>query len=49
MSEHASRMLPADHETALLVGRMQLADGPTPVVLRGGKLTTSSQDRNAGG
>ena len=38
MSEHASRMLPADHETALLVGRMQLADGPTPVVLRGGKV-----------
>ncbi len=38
MSEHASRMLPADHDTALLVGRMQLADGPTPVVLRGGKV-----------
>ncbi|MGN7159560.1 fumarylacetoacetate hydrolase family protein [Sphingomonas sp. SAFR-052] len=37
-SEHAARMLPADHDTALLVGRMQLADGPTPVVVKGGKV-----------
>ena len=37
-SEHAARMLPADHEKALLVGRMQLADGPTPVVVKGGKV-----------
>ncbi|PZT93802.1 fumarylacetoacetate hydrolase [Sphingomonas sp. ABOLH] len=31
-------MLPADHDQALLVGRMQLADGPTPVVVKGGKV-----------
>ncbi|MEN2746539.1 fumarylacetoacetate hydrolase family protein [Sphingomonas sp. T9W2] len=37
-SEHAARMLPADHDKALLVGRMQLADGPTPVVVKGGKV-----------
>lgn len=37
-SEHAARMLPADHDQALLVGRMQLADGPTPVVVKGGKV-----------
>ncbi len=37
-TEHAARMLPADHDKALLVGRMQLADGPTPVVLKGGKV-----------
>ncbi len=37
-ADHASRMLPADHDRALLVGRMLLADGPTPVVLRGGKV-----------
>lgn len=37
-TEHAARMLPADHETALLVGRMQLGEGPTPVVLKGGKV-----------
>jgi fumarylacetoacetate (FAA) hydrolase family protein len=37
-TEHAARMLPADHDKALLVGRMQLPDGPTPVVLKGGKV-----------
>ncbi|KQM88400.1 fumarylacetoacetate hydrolase [Sphingomonas sp. Leaf23] len=37
-TEHAARMLPADHDRALLVGRMQLPDGPTPVVLKGGKV-----------
>lgn len=37
-ADHASRMLPADHDQALLVGRMLLEDGPTPVVLRGGKV-----------
>jgi len=37
-SEHAARMLPVDHDRALLVGRMQLADGPTPVVVKGGKV-----------
>lgn len=37
-SEHAARMLPADHDKALLVGRMQLADGPTPVVVKGGRV-----------
>ncbi|KQN81984.1 fumarylacetoacetate hydrolase family protein [Sphingomonas sp. Leaf62] len=37
-SEHAARMLPMDHDRALLVGRMQLADGPTPVVVKGGKV-----------
>ncbi|WP_242115609.1 fumarylacetoacetate hydrolase family protein [Sphingomonas lacusdianchii] len=37
-SEHAARMLPVDHDKALLVGRMQLADGPTPVVVKGGKV-----------
>ncbi|WP_430634677.1 fumarylacetoacetate hydrolase family protein [Sphingomonas hankookensis] len=37
-SEHAARMLPVDHDSALLVGRMQLADGPTPVVVRGGRV-----------
>lgn len=37
-SEHAARMLPADHDKALLVGRMQLADGPSPVVVKGGKV-----------
>ncbi len=37
-TEHAARMLPADHDKALLVGRMQLADGPTPVVVKGGKV-----------
>jgi len=37
-ADHASRMLPADHDRALLVGRMLLTDGPTPVVLRGGKV-----------
>lgn len=37
-SEHAARMLPADHDKSLLVGRMQLADGPTPVVVKGGKV-----------
>ncbi len=37
-ADHASRMLPADHDRALLVGRMLLEDGPTPVVLRGGKV-----------
>jgi len=37
-TEHAVRMLPADYDKALLVGRMQLADGPTPVVLKGGKV-----------
>ncbi|MDJ0275943.1 fumarylacetoacetate hydrolase family protein [Sphingomonas sp. 2R-10] len=37
-SEHAARMLPVDHERALLVGRMRLADGPTPVVVRGGRV-----------
>ena len=37
-SEHAARMLPADHGKALLVGRMQLVDGPTPVVVKGGKV-----------
>ncbi|MGN5374219.1 MAG: fumarylacetoacetate hydrolase [Sphingomonas hengshuiensis] len=31
-------MLPVDHDSALLVGRMQLADGPTPVVVRGGRV-----------
>ncbi|MGT2512952.1 fumarylacetoacetate hydrolase family protein [Sphingomonas panni] len=36
--EHAVRMLPADHDKALLVGRVQLAEGPTPVVLKGGKV-----------
>ncbi len=37
-TEHAARMLPVDHDRALLVGRMQLADGPTPVVVKGGKV-----------
>ncbi|KQN37067.1 fumarylacetoacetate hydrolase [Sphingomonas sp. Leaf407] len=37
-TEHAARMLPADHDQALLVGRMQLADGPTPVVVKQGKV-----------
>lgn len=37
-SEHAARMLPVDHDKALLVGRMQLADGPSPVVAKGGKV-----------
>ncbi|MFD1036182.1 fumarylacetoacetate hydrolase family protein [Sphingomonas hankookensis] len=37
-SEHAARMLPVDHDQALLVGRMQLVDGPTPVVVKGGKV-----------
>jgi fumarylacetoacetate (FAA) hydrolase family protein len=37
-TEHAARMLPADHADALLVGRMQLAEGPTPVVVRGGQV-----------
>ncbi len=37
-SEHAARMLPVDHDRALLVGRMELADGPTPVVVKGGKV-----------
>lgn len=37
-TEHAARILPADHDKALLVGRMQLAEGPTPVVLKGGKV-----------
>ncbi|KQN80294.1 fumarylacetoacetate hydrolase [Sphingomonas sp. Leaf67] len=37
-SEHAARMLPVDHDQALLVGRMELADGPTPVVVKGGKV-----------
>ena len=42
-SEHAARMLPADHDKALLVGRMQLADGPTPVVVKGGKVIDVSE------
>ncbi|KQM18534.1 fumarylacetoacetate hydrolase [Sphingomonas sp. Leaf24] len=37
-NEHAARMLPVDHDRALLVGRMELADGPTPVVVKGGKV-----------
>ncbi len=37
-TEHAARMLPVDHDRALLVGRMQLTDGPTPVVVKGGKV-----------
>lgn len=36
--DHASAMLPVDHADAVLVGRMQLAEGPTPVVVRGGQV-----------
>ncbi|HEY7808900.1 MAG TPA: fumarylacetoacetate hydrolase family protein [Allosphingosinicella sp.] len=34
----AADILPADHESATLVGRLLLPDGPTPVVLRGGRV-----------
>ncbi|WP_242417250.1 fumarylacetoacetate hydrolase family protein [Sphingomonas panni] len=36
--EHASRMLPVDYDKAILVGRMLLAAGPTPVLLNGGEV-----------
>lgn len=36
--EHASRMLPVDYDKAILVGRMLLDAGPTPVLLNGGEV-----------
>lgn len=36
-------MLPEDHERALLVGRVQLDAGPTPVLVREGKVEDVSQ------
>ena len=34
----AADILPADHESATLVGRLLLPEGPTPVLLRGGQV-----------
>jgi fumarylacetoacetate (FAA) hydrolase family protein len=31
-------LLPADHAQAILVGRVLLAAGPTPVLVRGGEV-----------
>ncbi|MEP9402276.1 fumarylacetoacetate hydrolase family protein [Sphingomonas sp. VNH70] len=36
--EHAGRMLPVDYDKAILVGRMLLDAGPTPVLLNGGEV-----------
>ena len=33
----AADILPADHESAVLVGRLLLPEGPTPVLIRGGR------------
>lgn len=37
------RYLPTDWEAATLVGRLALAEGPTPVVVRGGRVTDVSR------
>jgi fumarylacetoacetate (FAA) hydrolase family protein len=34
----AADILPVDHEQALLVARLQLPEGPTPVLIRGGRV-----------
>ena len=34
----AADILPADHESAVLVGRLSLPEGPTPVLIRGGRV-----------
>src|SRR3712207_341655 len=34
----STAMLPVDHEDAVLVGRLRLEDGPTPIVIRGGEV-----------
>jgi fumarylacetoacetate (FAA) hydrolase family protein len=34
----AADILPADHEQAVLAGRLQLPEGPTPVLIRGGRV-----------
>lgn len=36
--EHSAAMLPDDIDDALLVGRLLLAEGPTPVAIRGGEV-----------
>ena len=41
--EFSVNMLPDDHEEALLVGRLALEAGPTPVVVRGGTVFDVSQ------
>ena len=34
----AADILPADHQSAVLVGRLSLPEGPTPVLIRGGRV-----------
>ena len=34
----AADILPADHQSAVLVGRLLLPEGPTPVLIRGGRV-----------
>ena len=34
----AADILPADHQSAVLVGRLALTEGPTPVLIRGGRV-----------
>ena len=34
----AADILPADHQSAVLVGRLALPEGPTPVLIRGGRV-----------
>ncbi len=41
--EYAAAMLPADKDGALLVGRLALEAGPTPVIIRGGQVEDVSR------
>ena len=44
MSEHnTAAMLPQDHERAVLAGRLLLAEGPTPVLIRAGMVEDVSR------